>query len=118
MLPIRFIIDKYCGTVARRVQTAWLCLGLLVERPWLALEGPFMSFLAKMDLRRNDCLTLKGLHFSYASLAKSVLSTGMRSGQCTFGSMQFQPNQLNEINGESVSAWEKKKEMENLNIKN
>ena len=34
------------GGCTRRLQTAWPCLGSLVERPWLALEWQFLSFLA------------------------------------------------------------------------
>ena len=30
--------------VARRVQTAWQCLGLSLEVNWLALGEPFLSF--------------------------------------------------------------------------
>ena len=32
------------GWFTDRVQTAWLCLGLALERPWLALGGPFPFF--------------------------------------------------------------------------
>jgi len=42
-----------------RVQAAWLCLGSAVGLPWLALGGPFLSFLAFMDLE-TSCLTLQG----------------------------------------------------------
>jgi len=34
------------GGCTQRVQTAWLLLALAVERPWLALGGPFLSSLA------------------------------------------------------------------------
>ena len=34
------------GGCTRRVQTAWPCLGSVVERSWSALGGPFPSFLA------------------------------------------------------------------------
>jgi len=42
-----------------RVPAAWLCLGSAVGLPWLALGGPFLSFLAFMDLE-TSCLTLQG----------------------------------------------------------
>ena len=38
--------QRKVGGCTQRVQTAWPCQSLLVERPWLALEGPFLSFLA------------------------------------------------------------------------
>ena len=34
------------GGCTQRVQTAWPCPGSVVERSWLALGGPFLSFLA------------------------------------------------------------------------
>ena len=34
------------GGCTRRVQTAWPCLGSVVERSWSAQGGPFPSFLA------------------------------------------------------------------------
>lgn len=35
------------GGGIQRVQTAWLCLGLTAERPWLDQEGHFCPFLHK-----------------------------------------------------------------------
>jgi len=34
------------GGCTQRVQTAWPCLGSSLEATWLALGGPFLSFLA------------------------------------------------------------------------
>ena len=34
------------GGCTQRVQTAWLCLGSVVERSWSALGRPFLPFLA------------------------------------------------------------------------
>jgi len=48
--------DRFClsrkggmgevGGGTQKVQTAWPRLGLSLETTWLALEGPFLSFLA------------------------------------------------------------------------
>ena len=32
------------------MHTAWPCLGLAIERPWLTLGGPLMPVLAEMDV--------------------------------------------------------------------
>ena len=34
------------GGYTRRTQTAWLCLASVLERPWLALDGLFLSSYA------------------------------------------------------------------------
>jgi len=47
------------GGCTQGVQTAWLLLGLIVERPWLALGGPFLSF-ARIGLE-NSLVALWGL---------------------------------------------------------
>ena len=39
-----------------------ICMGSSLEMIWLALGGPFLSFLAYMELATSD-LTLQGLHF-------------------------------------------------------
>jgi len=36
------------GWCTQRVQTAWLLLGLAVQRPWSALGGPFLYSFAQM----------------------------------------------------------------------
>jgi len=33
-------------------QTAWPCLGLALERPWLALGGLFLSCYAQLGLEK------------------------------------------------------------------
>jgi len=64
------------GGCTRRVQTAWLCLGSLVERPWLALEGSFLFFFGINKLRSKPSylvgppfLAFTAFFFSYARLA-------------------------------------------------
>ena len=46
------------GEVGGWVQTAWPCLGSVVERSCWALGGPFPSFFAEMDLGRCRLHTL------------------------------------------------------------
>ena len=46
----------------QRVQTAWLLLGLAIERSWLALCGPFLSYFACIGFK-NSLVALWGLHF-------------------------------------------------------
>jgi len=58
----RFSVSRKGGTgevggCTRRVQTAWPRLGWCLEATWLALGGPFLSFLASMELETSD-LTL------------------------------------------------------------
>ena len=49
------------GGCTRRVQTAWPRLGSSLEATWLALGGPFLSFLHYGVETSN--LILYGLHF-------------------------------------------------------
>ena len=42
------------GGCIQSVQTAWVRLGLAVESPWLALGGPFLSFLCMNGLRKQS----------------------------------------------------------------
>ena len=48
----RFYVRRKGDEETRRVQTAWPCVGLAVERPWL---GPFLAVEKKLS-------ALKGLH--------------------------------------------------------
>ena len=50
------------GGCTRRVQTAWPCLGSLVERPWLAL-GRAISVLFGINRLRNKPSHLVGPPF-------------------------------------------------------
>ena len=50
------------GGCTQRVQTALLLLGLAVGRPWLALDGTFLSSFVRIGLE-DILLALWGLHF-------------------------------------------------------
>ena len=50
------------GGCTQRVQTAWPCL-CSVETTWLALRGPFLSFLSCVDGVRNQQSHLIGPPF-------------------------------------------------------
>ena len=50
-----FYVRRKGDRETRRVQTAWPCVGLAVERPWLALRGGVSG-------RRKKLPALKGLH--------------------------------------------------------
>ena len=66
-LPAMPFGDRFCFSrndgigemegCTQRVQTAWPRLGLSLEATWLALGGPFLFFLVKMELETSD-LTL------------------------------------------------------------
>jgi len=61
-LGLRFCVNRKAGQgevdgCTGRLQTAWPRLGLPLEVTWLALGGPFVSFLAYMELETSD-LTL------------------------------------------------------------
>jgi len=71
----KFYMSRKGGTgrCTQRVQTAWLCLDSALERPWLALDGPFISSYAWMGLE-NTSLILYGFRF----LALKVFSQYVR----------------------------------------
>ena len=41
-------------------ETAWLCLTLAVERPWLALGGPFHDIIGRLTELLNAFLDVAG----------------------------------------------------------
>ena len=61
--------QREVGGCTRRVQTAWLCLGSLVQKPWLALGGPFLFHLQALLPCRSSISSVYGPFFSYARLA-------------------------------------------------
>jgi len=47
------------GGCTQRMQTVCPCLGMAVERPWLALGRPFLSSLAQMGFENRPAPTRK-----------------------------------------------------------
>ena len=52
--------DVFCTSTKGRIGKVggpgvdMLCTWLAVERPWLTLAGPFLSFLAQMDIQSTS----------------------------------------------------------------
>ena len=52
-VPAERVGQGKVGECTQRVPTAWLLLGLAIERPWSALVGPFLSSFAQMGLENG-----------------------------------------------------------------
>jgi len=52
------------GRCTQKVQNAWPCLSLAVERPWMALDRPFLSSFVQMGLKKHSSSLFPSLHVS------------------------------------------------------